>query len=77
MLAIEDTRYGVALERNGVLAEQRGRVRGLRAAARHFSWGGPIRALERTDSEGRGKGVYIRRHDSIQSERVPWEVGVY
>ena len=54
MLAIEDARYGAALERNGIVVEQRVRVRGLRATLRHSECDRPGSARK----TGKGDQLY-------------------
>lgn len=51
MLTKEDTRYGAALEGNGIGVEQRGRVRGLRAIPRHSDGGASEKGLQKKRSE--------------------------
>lgn len=68
ILAIEDTRYRAALECDGVVVEQRGRIRGLRAAFRHSDCGRPRRAS--SEEKGWGAKRFIQRA-ALHAESMP------
>jgi len=67
ILAVEDTRYRTALECNGVLVEQRGRIRGLRATFRHSDCDRPRGAS--SGEKGRGAKRFIRQ--ALDAEGMP------